>query len=545
MRALWIAAFTCSAFAQTPPDAPPQANDGVIVATVVNTRGEPLSGAWVSLQGDIVAAPTRKAVRHAAADDAGRARFRGLPNGYYHFAVRMAGHESQAQTQSVTLQGEHAEAEVRLVLGRKPVLTGRVLDPAGRPLERADIKLLRRLTRDGVAEVKLAGATMTDDRGVYRVALREPGRYWLMVSHSEQPFPRGSAPLLTGVTFYPNAPDLASAMPLELDFDQPERELDIPMLSAPATSLRMAIASGPSNAPCGGCRYALRRVEGSLEYDIVSGHSGRQQNPFEYGGIPAGAYRIYVADQGMHQGWWGVGETTVVEGRQTEGAIATQPPIAISGRLVFEGEPQQLQDLPPELPKTIQVQFNRERSESLFGGMRSGQDTVELEPDAREFHFDPMPPAIVQPHVWLRGANSYIASIKRDGRPLPSASLDLMQPGPWDNLEITVRFDPAQVRIEIEGELPKLTAQPPPIYTLLIEPDLTTNPFGRRQTVSCGAALAACPRLRLGATSSWPCQANPALPATTQTCTTSRRAKSSAPGSRPSRSRPGKTPFSK
>ena len=480
-------ALSAAAQPQRPPGLTPQQPkpyaDGVVIGTVADSRGEPLAGAWIVLEGHTQSEPPERIVRHAATDAAGRVRFTNLANGSYRFRIQMAGRRFDARySQGISLEGPKAEESFALILKRKPVLTGRILDETGAPLLGARVQLFRRVYQRGEEALRPSHSSSTDDRGVYRIALNEPGRYWLMASHSERSFPFGSAPRSTGVAFYPNAPDLLTATPIDTEYDQEERTLDITLPAAPPTSLTAAIVSGPAGKPCAQCRYSLRKVEGPHEYEIVSGSSGRRSG-FNYMGIPAGLYRILVQDRGANQGWWGIGETTVAEGRPAETLVATQPPIPISGAVKLQDPPSEMPPIPPGAGERIRISLQREDGGGFFSMFGPSQNDLQLSMEKPQFQFSPRPPGSHRLHVWVHGANSYLAGISRQGRPLKSPVLDLHRPGPWTGLELTVRFDMTSVRLRIAtpGGSPTEDER----YRMAIQPDPESNPFANGHDIVC------------------------------------------------------------
>ena len=460
------------------PDAP---RDGVILATVVNTRGEPLAGAWVVLEGYVGQLRAERIGRHASTDSAGRARFDLLPNGTYRPEIRMAGRFFDRRTEQVKLEGPKAEARFDLVLPRKPVLTGRIVDYAGTPMERARVQVFQRAFTENGETILPSRSSSTDDRGAYRIVVDQPGRYWIMASHTEMAFPRGAAPRSTGVAFFPNSPDLLAAAPIDLAFDQPEQSLDITLPPAPPTALTVAIVSGPAGKPCAQCSYSLRKVDGSVVYEIIRGGTGEQLG-FSYSGIPAGQYRVYVQDSGANADWWAIGEAIVVEGRPSEALVATQPPIIVSGKVTLQDPPSDLAQPTNEIEKPIGLNLVQETNMGFFGTRGRVQTDAQLPLDAPAFSFGPIPPGTARFHLWMQRGNGYLAGISRAGRPLESAILDLAQPGPWTDLELIVRFDPAQPKIRIDrlasGNVEGQQFQ----ITLL--PDA---PFGGRQDAPCAA----------------------------------------------------------
>ena len=476
MRTL-VLALTVAAAACAQPAQPPEAerhDDGVVTITVKDGKGKPLPGAWVLLESyrSTVSPAPERVRRHAATDAAGRVRFSGLPNGSYSKQVQVAGGQIRQMVPPAHLQGPKAELELELVVRRSPVVTGRVLDEAGVPLVRANVDAFRQPVSEGEADLRLLERATTDDRGIYRMSFHEPGAYFLMASHSERTFPYGSAPRSTGVAFYPNALDLTSAAPVHLDFDQPEHTLDLTLPTAPDTSLTAAIVSGPDGKPCAQCSYTLQKVENGLSYQIAS--SGMRRDPgLSYQGIPVGAYRILVQDQGANPGWWAISEVAVVEGRPAETLIATQPPITVSGRVVLVDPPARL----PQLPRAgspIRVALIPESSGSAGRWMSRGQSSVPLDLDDRDFRFESLPPGRYRFQVNLGGGIGYLAGVSRQGRPIENITLDLSQPGPWDGLELEIRFDLAQLSAQIDDP----GAEPGLQYLVVAAPKAGVSPSG-------------------------------------------------------------------
>ncbi len=491
MRILALLLAACSAVGQTrrPPPEPASHADGEIVATVSDSAGKPVAGAWVTLHGDSQRSSRtpRQVQRHGATDAAGRVRFHGLPNGSYYPQVTMAGRHDASGSTRVSLEGPEAAGSLELSVVRKPVLTGRVFDEAGTPLDHARVRALYLSEEDGEQRIVHSRSATTDDRGAYRLAFNLPGKYWLMASHSERSFPFGSAPRPTGIVFHPNSLELATAAAIELDFDQQERTLDMTLPAAPATTLAAAIVSGPGGQPCVQCDYSLYKVEGAFEYEVVRGGYARESR-FDYSGIPAGQYRIYVEDRGAHPGWWAIGETVVVEGRPAETLIATQPPVEVAGRVV-------LVDPPPKSPrprarggKPLQIELGTQGRPPSYSWMRYGYGHVELDFDQTEFRLDPQPPGQRRFRAWVNGTGGYLARVSRGGRPLASPVVDLSEPGPWDDLELEIRFDAARLWLVVDTPASS-PAQPESVYRIQVAADPQANSFGGEAAMVCQPRL--------------------------------------------------------
>ena len=94
------------------------------------------------------------------------------------------------------------------------VITGRVVDMAGEPIEGLLVEVWERRFSGGQPLVLPASAVSvrrTDDRGVYRTYGLLPGRYYLAVGDGT------SAPGVAVPFFYPGRTDIAEALPIEID----------------------------------------------------------------------------------------------------------------------------------------------------------------------------------------------------------------------------------------------------------------------------------------------------------------------------------------
>lgn len=454
--------------------------DGRVALTVKDSAGAPIAGALILLNGSTTDEKPEQVMRNGRSDAAGAVRFAGLPNGYYRVEAHVAGRVVDPRDQlQLHLEGPQANVSSEVRLLRRPVVMGRVLNELGVPVFQATVSLKRRKLQNGQASIEQAAYARTDDRGVFRIAT-EPGRYWLQASATEASFPRGSAPLPTGVVFYPGSPDLLGAQPLELAWDQPQTYIEIALPRAPRTQMTAAIVSGPSGQPCNSCGFRLLRVEGDYRYEIVGGMTGSRPG-FDYRGIPAGDYRIHVEDVRRNRGWWAIAETTLVEGTPTELLIETRPPAPLSGRVVLEDPPANLAELNREREDAISVVAQGGRQGFFTGG--SFKPRVSLPLDQLHFSLGPFTPEQYTLQVDVQGANAYIAGIRRRGRPLPAGLLDFSRPGSWTDLEVRVRFDPAVARFRIPAPVPLDLDQPAARVALV--PDRESGIVGRPQEAHC------------------------------------------------------------
>jgi hypothetical protein len=110
-------------------------------------------------------------------------------------------------------------SNVRVVLVPGASVSGRVLDPAGRPLADAMIQIQRAAYVNGSPSLEIVNAGRTDDRGEYRLYRLAPGDFYISASPRPQIALAGPAkvdPNLREVpttTFYPNTTDAGCRIP--------------------------------------------------------------------------------------------------------------------------------------------------------------------------------------------------------------------------------------------------------------------------------------------------------------------------------------------
>ena len=157
---------------------------GVITGTIVtdDAAAKPVRRATVTLAGSAAAAQ-----RVAISGDDGRFAFTQLPSGSFSITadkpayVRLYyGGKRPGRGPGVPValaDGQHLDLTMKMLHGA--AITGTVLEPSGRPAAQLSVETV---VRPGAGATRtapslIAGAAMTDDRGVYRIFGLAPGEY--------------------------------------------------------------------------------------------------------------------------------------------------------------------------------------------------------------------------------------------------------------------------------------------------------------------------------------------------------------------------------
>jgi hypothetical protein len=165
------------------PALPPPAGTAVMAGTVVSSDlGRGVARARVVLSGG-----DQRVTRTALSDAQGQFNFTQLGPGEYTLQVSKPGYlDSQfGQKQpgsgrpgtAIRLAAGQRMERIALTLARGGVITGIVRDEAGEPAFGTQVRVFRWVMRSGERTLQASGGATTDDRGVYRAAVLQPGEY--------------------------------------------------------------------------------------------------------------------------------------------------------------------------------------------------------------------------------------------------------------------------------------------------------------------------------------------------------------------------------
>lgn len=302
----------------------------------------PIPGALITLT-----IPGTTPIR-ALADSEGRFAFRDLPRGRFNLSATKPGYVDGAygrmRPAGPTLSLELGESErvsgVTIPLWKYAAIAGLVVDEQGDPLVNSAVRVLKRTIVGGQWRLTPGAQDTTDDRGVYRIGMLEPGEYVVAVPMSsnmmmiDMPAPMadagrdvafsfvavraaavggavGEAPIMIGgmdsptagvsedghplafpTQFYPASPSSARATVITLGSGEERTSVDF-QLKAVRTTKMTGVAVGPEG-PVGGLQITIAPSEASdlitaIEtVTTVSGEGGM----FTFASVPAGQYTL-------------------------------------------------------------------------------------------------------------------------------------------------------------------------------------------------------------------------------------------------------------
>jgi len=288
---LW-AVLTATATAQMSPSRSAKSDASFTLSgSVVNSvTGESVSHALVRIAGS--------SQRTVFSDGEGHFQVEGLPAGKVILTAQKPGYFSQQEfrgsANKLVNVGPTTDSVV-VKLTPQSAISGRVTDTTGQPIEHVPVHLTAKAVRDGRKHWEARGQQQTDDDGRYRFANLMPGTYYLAAGPG-----RDETRILAGAEkpkigypciYYPGAPDLASASPLQLAAGQ-HTEADFSMAAGPVYHVSGSVAG---YAPQQGVGFQFLSPSGDdlslpIRFNMESGR-------FDVDSVPSGSYVVKAFSQ--------------------------------------------------------------------------------------------------------------------------------------------------------------------------------------------------------------------------------------------------------
>jgi protocatechuate 3,4-dioxygenase beta subunit len=215
----------------------PPTNGTLVVTGVVldSLTGTPLRRARVALSGpenpaaSVRFRPAPVQCYGTMTDDQGQFSFDGLPAGKYYIAADHNGHLDEGGPPTVLDLGTERPYHVRLKLAPQAVITGRVVDRDGNPVYKAAVS---------ATSGRWGRATLTDDRGQFRIAGLRDGQYIVKAEIDYLGSPPvglqdGTTAINYGTTYYPGTLNQSAAAPMHAVEGAEIRGLAVQLLATP------------------------------------------------------------------------------------------------------------------------------------------------------------------------------------------------------------------------------------------------------------------------------------------------------------------------
>ncbi len=262
-----------------------QSGDFKLEGTVVNAlTGDPVPRALVQLL-----SPAQHVVMTGPD---GRFQFDGLPQGQANFSVQKPGflvgdgnRGGVVALKSMVTVDAHTQP-VTLKMFPQSLLAGHVADSNGEALESTIVRVFRMTVRGGRKIREVVQQKATDEEGNFRIANLPAGRYYVGVQPRATSFTLldSSKPKLGYPVniYYPSAPDIASATPIDLAAGATAH------LEFSATLERVFDVTGSITGYAQGQGLSVFTLDASGDQTNLGMRTNAQAGTFEMRAVPAG-----------------------------------------------------------------------------------------------------------------------------------------------------------------------------------------------------------------------------------------------------------------
>lgn len=263
-----------------------------------NASGRPVARAEVTVE--LIRGGGGSESRRVLSDSRGRFAFSGLPAGTYLISAQRRGYLRARYGQRswdgagapVVLEAA-SQFFAELRLARLGVITGRVLDENGLGLAGHAVYAFRA----GEHPLRVAAASLTDDRGVYRLTGLEPGSYYVRTGPRQLEDGRGLLP-----TFYRQSTALAEARVVEAELDRETTDVDIEPLPGRLAKLAGRVSAAPATVTLygdTGQREVQVGLDGAFQFEELAPGSYQLLAVTTFRPVRAAWQRLRVGEGGL------------------------------------------------------------------------------------------------------------------------------------------------------------------------------------------------------------------------------------------------------
>lgn len=456
--------------AQPPPEA---TLEGIVLNSVT---GQAIPNVTISAPGGLVAG--RQQNQSVRTDSDGRFRLTGLtPNFHYYLTARKRGYFGDlaggefASTQVAPASPAAPTPPVSFRLIPQAIISGRVVDEYGEPVQGATVQAGRLLRPRGQPSYKTAGSSpITNDKGEFRITGLLPGSYYLLVRYDDLDNLSAGPASTAGnylPTYFPGTGTLLAAQPLTLTAG-----LELPGIEFKLKRERVFNISGRVQGLEPDSR-SMPSVELLPQDPLFAalrlpqrGGMMRPNGEFEILAVAPGAYTLIATFRDGQKTLQGNTPVVVTQSDVTGIQVAFAPAPEMTGRLILEG------------PGIEQVDWTKFRVmlESPGAYTRAGLAATAADGSFRQTYELP---------------GSYILNI--NGPAIPNAYLDSVRvgsteylgklidftAGPPGPIRVIYRTSPGEIRGQLETAEPLKPNDRTGILLLPADPQLRFPPFAR------------------------------------------------------------------
>jgi hypothetical protein len=424
----------------TPPPSTSKPEDRCVLQGRVSNAitGEPVRKATIRLMRQMTAPSTGNVVQGqqgyaTTSQPDGSFRIENLEPGNYHLSGERTGYlnteygaKSVGQRGStITLRPAQQLTNINLALTPQAVISGKVVDQDGDPVEGVQVQLVGEMWQRGKLRHMMQNGANTNDLGEYRIANIRPGKYYLVVQrarftpNAEPPAAPGQPDIRPARTYYPEAATLASATPLDVKAGQDLAGTNIRLRDVLTYHIRGRVVGAIPEGP-----NERLNVNASSADDVEpmmmfgGGTVLAKDHTFDIPGVAPGSYTLTVFATGGQVRSFGRQDVEVGQGDVNDVQISVVPPGALHGQVIFEGNPQP--GAAPANLKNVRVFISPAENTMVIGNnnaMPSDDGTFSIEN--------------VMPGKYYLNANTpagtYLKSVRFGNQEVAGKELDLSQ----------------------------------------------------------------------------------------------------------------------
>lgn len=319
-----------------PPNKKPDAKCSIEGVVRNSVTGEPVKRARVLLTAGSGSSSTQFGT---TTDASGHYLINEVDSGSYQLGAFRDGYSPQRlkDTRRFTLEAGQDLKEVDLKIVPVSVISGRILDEDGEPVNNAKVECMRYQYANGTRQLVSGGQAATNDLGEFRLSVSTAGKYVIratppaieglgvnerpILQKKEQRAERDYVP-----TYFPQTATAGSASSIELTPGS-QRGMNITLMRAPVVHISGRIKADTSR----NLEFMSIQLSG---WDIEHRYAETDlKGRFRFDSVFPGSYYLHAVAEKGH----GVRVPIDVGDQNIEGIELTLlPPVTIQGRVVFE-----------------------------------------------------------------------------------------------------------------------------------------------------------------------------------------------------------------